>query len=431
MVGAGRKKVARTFGRETALIAKRQTRVMNILFVSHAATRGGAPRVLLELLHFLKRETTHKSTILSARRGPLESEFARFATPLSSPQPFQRATQLSGAKRRFCELDVPRKQTLERMLNAAIRLNARRARSIARGLERFDWVYANSAASGEAVRCLEPVLRRGARLLVHVHELSFALSQNQPGFDFLKQHGDKFIAASNAVRDELINNHNIAPEKIEVVYEWLDFDSLQTDKDAARRELRQQIGAPDDAVLIGGCGTLEQRKGADWWVQSAFQALSVEPNARKTPAPLHFVWLGGGDNSFARDLKRDVRGFGVEARVHFLPNSSEPKQFFAGLDAFCLSSREDPFPLVCVESAAQSVPVACFAGAGGASELVGGNGGAVVAWGDCASMGKTLASWGRDRDFRQQLGRGLRARSLELCDAKRNCARVVAILENN
>ena len=141
------------------------------------------------------------------------------------------------------------------------------------------------------------------------------------------------------------------------------------------------------------------------------------------------MWLGGGDDAFARALQRDVSGYGLEGRVHFLPSSAQPPEFFAGLDAFCLSSREDPFPLVAVEAGAQGVPVACFKGAGGAEELVGTTGGAVVSWGDPAAMGRTLASWGRDADFRAQLGRGLQTRAHELCDSRRNCARVVALLE--
>lgn len=402
---------------------------MNILFVSHAASRGGAAGVLLELLRFIERETPHRATILTARRGPLETEFARFARPFARPEPFRRATQLAGAKRRLNELDFSRKRIVEPLLNAAIRLNARRAKRVARGLERFDWVYANSAASGEAVACLEPVLRRGAKLLVHTHELSFALSQNEPGWNYLRKRGDLFLVASNAVRDELIQGQGIAPGRIEVVYEWLDFASLQTDKNLARRALRRQIGTPDEAVLVGGCGTIEARKGADWWLQSAFYAIGVEPNARKSPAPMHFVWLGGSDNAFTRQLKRDAQSYGIENRVHFLPSLSEPNSFFAGLDLFCLSSREDPFPLVAVEAGVQEVPVACFTGAGGASELVGQNGGVQVPWGDCASMGRSLASLGRDAGFRGELGRNLGLRAREMCDAKRNCARVVELLE--
>jgi glycosyltransferase involved in cell wall biosynthesis len=402
---------------------------MKILFVSHAANRSGAPLVLLELLRFLARETAFESTILSARGGPLEPEFARFAAPIARPSPFQQATRLAGASRRLDELALPRKAQLKRVLLCLQRLNERRARRVARGLPRFDLIYANSAASGEAVRALDPVLRRGAKLLVHVHELRWALEQNQPGWAFLRKRGHFFIAASNAVRDELLRQ-NIAPERVETVYEWTNFSQLQTDSQSARHELREQIGVPENAVLVGGCGTMEARKGADWWIQAAFYALGTPLSAGKVAPALHFVWLGGGDSGFARQIRRDVRAFGLEERVHFLPQTNEPKRFFAGLGAFCLSSREDPFPLVAVEAAAQGVPVVCFAGAGGAPELVGNDAGIVVPWGDVGAMGRALSSLGRDASFRQQLGQNARKRAQAMCDVERNAARVAEILKS-
>lgn len=400
---------------------------MKILFVSHAANRSGAPLVLLDLLRYLNRETKFQSTILCARSGPLEAQFSEFATPFARPVSFQRATQLAGAVRRLDELDVPRRAQLKRVLRSVQRLNERHARQVARS-SRFDLIYANSAASGDAVRALEPVLRRGAKLVVHVHELKWALEQSGPGWEFLRLRGDVFLAASNAVRDELIEFHGVAPKRVETVYEWTDFSRLQTDGEAARRELRGQIGAPENAVLVGGCGTMEARKGADWWIQSAYYALSVEPNARKSPAPLYFVWLGGGESGYTRQIRRDAQRFGIENRVHLLAPTNEPKRFFAGLDLFCLSSREDPFPLVAVEAAAQGMPIVCFAGAGGAPELVRHDTGVIVPWGDVAGMGRALASLGRDAGFREQLGRVAHARVRALCDVERSGVRVVEIL---
>ncbi|BCM90835.1 D-inositol-3-phosphate glycosyltransferase [Abditibacteriota bacterium] len=401
---------------------------MNILFVAHAATRGGAAGVLLELLRFIERETPHKSTVLTVRGGPLEAEFVRAATPFAEVAPFRLATRLAGAKRRVDEMDLPFQEIVERLLDGAMRVNTRRARRVARECPRFDVVYVNSVASGEAVKGLEPLLRRGTKLVVHVHEMAFALSQNEPGWSFLKRRGDLFIAVSKAVYDELVKNQGLAP--VVVVREWVDFEKLQTDRTAARHALRLRIGAPEEAVVIGGCGTIEPRKGTDWWVQSAFYALNVEPNARKSPAPLHFVWLGGGDNVFARGIERDVQGYGIGDRVHFLPTTREPKEFFAGLDGFLLASREDPFPLVAVEAAAQSVPILCFENGGGAVELVGENGGVMAPWGDCAGMGRALASLGLDSDFREQLGRNVYKRALGMCDTSKNCARVVELLES-
>ena len=402
---------------------------MKILFVSHAANRTGAPLVLLELLRFLQRDSTHTLQILSARPGPLDEEFALWATPLSRSAAFRRANLLAGAARRTNELNWPRKNQLVALVRFMERLNLRDARRAARTFQDVDLIYANSAASGDAVRALSPLLKRGAKLVVHVHELAWVIEQNQSRWNFLRARGDFFIAASNAVRDELIQRQGIAPERVETVYEWTNLSRLETDRESARRELRACIGAPENAVLVGGCGKIEARKGADLWIQAAFYALRTQLNGAKAPAPLHFVWLGGGRLPFALQIERDTRSLGIENHIHFLPQTDEPKRFFAGLDVFCLSSREDPFPLVAVEAAAQGVPVVCFEGAGGAPELVKSDAGVVVPWGDVAAMGRALSSLGRDATFRQQLGQNARNRVQEMCDVQRNGARVEQILE--
>jgi glycosyltransferase involved in cell wall biosynthesis len=51
-------------------------------------------------------------------------------------------------------------------------------------------------------------------------------------------------------------------------------------------------------------------------------------------------------------------------------------------DLFFLSSREDPFPLVCLEAAALKKPIICFDKAGGMPELVSGQNGATIKYGD-------------------------------------------------
>jgi glycosyltransferase involved in cell wall biosynthesis len=51
-----------------------------------------------------------------------------------------------------------------------------------------------------------------------------------------------------------------------------------------------------------------------------------------------------------------------------------------------LTSREDPYPLVCLEAAALEKPIVCFAGAGGMPEFVENDCGFVVPYLDIAAM---------------------------------------------
>lgn len=392
---------------------------MKILFVSHAANRSGAPLVLLELLRYMRRETAHQSTILSLRSGPLETDFAGVADPFAPARPFVTVSKLGAARRRVGEIEgVPALTT--RVLETANRLIERRARSIARRRNgEFDLIYVNSAASGDAVRALEP-LARDVPIVVHVHELEHALKMTGEAWNWLKRRGDFFIAASDAVRDSLVDEDLIAPHKVETIREWVAFARLETDKIAARNALRARLELESDAFLIGGCGTMEWRKGADLWASVAAQS----------DKRAHFVWLGGARNAFRRGVEFDLKRSGARNRVHFLDETTNPATFFAALDAFALTSREDPFPLVAIEAAAQGVPIVCFDRAGGAPELVDERAGIVVRYGDVTAMARALDSLRRDRQFREQLGFNAARRVREMCDVEVNAARVVKRLES-
>ena len=73
-------------------------------------------------------------------------------------------------------------------------------------------------------------------------------------------------------------------------------------------------------------------------------------------------------------------------------------------DVFLLSSREDPFPLVCLEAADCGVPIVCFAGAGGMADFVGSTCGGVAPYLDVPAMAQALSSLLGDEMKARRLG---------------------------
>jgi glycosyltransferase involved in cell wall biosynthesis len=391
---------------------------MNILFVSHAANRSGAPLVLLELLRYLKRQTSHQASVLSLREGPLNDEFAKEATLLTSAAALVRASKIGAAQRRVHSSESVPLMRFDPLLDAVERLNLRGARGAARGLEgQFDLVYLNSVASGDVVPGLEPILKT-TPLVTHVHELGYAIDGLKTAFDAVRKRSRLFIAASDATHRHLVESHGIAKEKVETVHEFIDFSKLRVDRALARAQLRAQLGVPDDAFLVGGCGTMEWRKGADLWAYLAAQTKGA-----------HFVWLGGQKNAFWHQVDFDLCRMKPPIPVHFLAPTTNPVPFFAGLDAFALTSREDPFPLVGIEAAAQGVPLLCFDGAGGMKELVEGDAGFVSPYGDVATMARQIELWQSDEDLCRALGKNAARRAIAMCDVQVGAPQVVALLE--
>ena len=67
-------------------------------------------------------------------------------------------------------------------------------------------------------------------------------------------------------------------------------------------------------------------------------------------------------------------------------------------------SREDPFPLVCLEAAAFQVPIICFRDAGGMPDFVEDDAGIIVPYLDVEGAASSVLALACDGDLRRRLG---------------------------
>ena len=172
-----------------------------------------------------------------------------------------------------------------------------------------------------------------------------------------------FIAASDAVRQFLISQAGVADSQIELVYEFPVSPPLpQAEALAARRSLRGQLGIADTTPVFGMCGTADWRKGADLFV------LLAKEMQRRRGRQFMALWLGGSPSDHGR-VNHDIRAARLNEVCRFLPATPEPQAFFAALDVFSLTSREDAFPVAMLEAAAAGLPVVCFRQSGGLRNL--------------------------------------------------------------
>src|SRR5205807_10576344 len=120
---------------------------------------------------------------------------------------------------------------------------------------------------------------------------------------------------------------------------------------------------------------------------------------------VQFIWVGGDyRNGEIGKLEGLAESEGVGKQVRFIGEVSNALPFMIASDIFLLPSREDPFPLVCLESADCGVPIICFAGAGGMPEFVGSTCGAVVPYLDIQAMADQLCSFLSDEVRTRQFG---------------------------
>ena len=261
-------------------------------------------------------------------------------------------------------------------------------------------VYSNTVANGRALEALSPL---GCPVVTHVHELEFSIRlYGGPDFEYVKRHTNHFVAVSDAVRSNLVTRHGIPEDKIERIHGFVPTRALpRGDLPTLRRALTAEIGIPENARIVGACGTVEWRKGCDLFLQ-----LGLAIRSRLPAFPVHLVWLGAKPEGieFYR-LQHDLEHAGLTERVHFIGPRANPLDYMVTFDVFALVSREDPFPLVVMEAAALGVPTVCFEGAGGGREFVEEDAGCIVGYLDIDAMAERVLALLNAQELRDRLGR--------------------------
>jgi glycosyltransferase involved in cell wall biosynthesis len=264
-----------------------------------------------------------------------------------------------------------------------------------------DLIYANTVATLGALSTL--AARHHVPAICHVHELEMGIRSNcgVDAFRRAQRDVDTYIVASRAVADNLRTTHCVEPERIRQVYEAIPIGERDRAATAALgARTRRELDIPHDAFVVGGCGTMDWRKAPEVFLQIAARVARGDLGRA-----VHFVWIGGTSSGAPLDgLLYDARRLGLDAIAHFVGPQREPARYFAMFDAFLLSSREDPFPLVCLEAATLEVPTVCFADAGGMAELIEEDAGFVVPYLDIERAAECLVAMGRSEALRVGLG---------------------------
>ncbi len=355
-----------------------------VLFLSHSASRNGATILLLGFLRWLRDQVDWDIEVVVNGRGPLLDDFRAIARThvWRDPQP------------RLDNLLPPTLDPLKRLIQD---IHARL--SLPSG--HIDLIYANTAAVAPLVQRLAT----GSRpLLWHVHELTYAIDVTLTRSDWMERFrsATRFIAVSNAVRQALIADRAINPERIDVINGFTETGSMSREKaDATRQRLRRELGIPSDAFVVGGCGSLGWRKGSDVFLQIARESVLASNGGA-----LFFLWVGGerGEPA-ALEFLHDMRRLGIDPCCRLVPTTPEVQDYYHVMDTFALTSREDPFPLVVLEAAEHAIPTICFADAGGAGEFVEDDGGFRVSYLDVHGFAQRILQLNGDRATATRLGK--------------------------
>lgn len=362
-----------------------------ILVIGHDAYRAGAQIALLQILKWLKARYPADLTLLLKSGGELLEDYRAVL-----PTHVLATNGIASLRALASRAPAP----LTRLLRRAWGCSESVPREVAP--ESSDLIYVNSVASVDVLDMLRPPGH--CHVICHVHELQMGIRTfcGLETFARARSRITAYVAVSKAVEDNLVANHQVNRADIHRIYEAIGLPDARALSAAttASPALKAELGIPPGAFVVGGCGTLDWRKSPDIFLQVA-QRVSHGAPAR----PVHFVWVGGQwPGAQMPALMHDVERLRIGPIVHFVGPQPHPLTHFSLFDAFLLTSREDPFPLVCLEAAALATPIVCFEDAGGMPEFVGEDAGFVVPYLDVARAADCILTLARSEGLRRSLG---------------------------
>jgi glycosyltransferase involved in cell wall biosynthesis len=373
----------------------------DILFVSHDAHKGGAQNALLSTLAWFKEHTSISMKVLCLEGGALLPRFKALADTVV-----------------LDEFDKSFKGNREELTNWLLEFCGGKPALI----------YGNTVVSGKAYEWLHTL---EVPILTHAYEMELSIRRYAAEWmEDVLTYSTHFIAPSNAVKDNLVKNHAVDPAKITVVYGAVANEQVQLSQSAQeKKQQREKLGLDPAKVVIVGCGLgMPFRKGADLFIELA------DILRRQGRTDFHFYWIGGFEDSerdpvhgtWAAHTERLTKN-NLGEFVTFLGYKENFKEYFQAADIFVLPSREDPLPLVAIEAAKYSLPLVCFAEAGGTPDLVGDDAGFVVPFEDTESMAEKILKLADDLDLRIAMGKRAREKFLSQFSLERTTPFILSL----
>jgi glycosyltransferase involved in cell wall biosynthesis len=344
-----------------------------VVFVSHTASRVGPPIVLLALVRWLAAHIPLRVSVLFLEGGPLVEAYGAVADvwvlddvgPADELRPAGPWPVLDQAAHRWVEQAGP------------------------------DLVVVNSAASAPGLAYVP----EDVPVVTFAHELDLAHHWYERAGGALRARSAHFLAGSGAIAEMLHTTEGIDEDRITLRYEFIeDGGGAAATAEHASEVVHTSTGVTPGSLLVGTCGVLEWRKGPDLFIQAAAALRAQAPDL-----DVHWMWIGGTETFGLARLLAEADRAGVADCVHFVGAQPDTAALIAILDVFVLPSRQDGFPLVCLEAASQRVPFVCF-DQGGMPELARAGAGAVVPYGAVDDLAAVVETWLRQPAVRRQVG---------------------------
>ena len=186
--------------------------------------------------------------------------------------------------------------------------------------------------------------RLGAGLVLHEHFADPRMPAYQGLADrLLAPLTDRAIAVSQSTVDFLVRDRHVPATKVHLIWNGAPLDEFAPVPPERARAVREPLGLPAGAPVIGCIARLSEQKGHRYLLDAAAIVLARRPDARV---------LVVGDGDLAQPLRAQAAALGIADRVLFAGHRADVRDLLGALDVFCISSTYEGTPLSLFEAMA-------------------------------------------------------------------------------
>lgn len=167
----------------------------------------------------------------------------------------------------------------------------------------------------------------------------------------------RIITVSEALKNDLVANFKIKPDKITPIYNGIDLKAFL--KPVDRGVVRKKYGIEPQSIVIGTLARMAPQKGLKYLIE-AVPLLCKDKNTRI---------IVGGDGPLKTELEKIAEKLGVRDQIIFPGLVQNTPEFLVSLDVFVMPSIAEGLSITTMEAMAAGLPVVASR-VGGLPELV-------------------------------------------------------------